>query len=336
MSDVRTAGIQYQPAGRVFDFDASDLELSRGDLVVVETDRGPAVAAVAFEPETGPRKGRKLKRILRKATLEDVDTAAQNRERAEKAIRIAVERARYYKLPIKMVTADFTLKGNRAVFYFSAEDRVDYRALVKDLSHELGAKVEFRQIGPRDVSKSSGGIGPCGRELCCSSWLREFQPVSIKMAKDQGLALNPQKVSGQCGRLLCCLSYEHEGYVENKQGMPKVGKRVETPDGDGRVTSVDILNRVVRVQLLDDQSHQTYKPEDVKQLRGPQPRREDKDAKDSRGRGRRDDKDRKPRDKRSDKGKAAKSEADKSQADKSQEPKPEKGNDSDASNDSDS
>ena len=315
MSDVRTAGVQYQPAGRVFDFDASDLDLQRGDMVVVETDRGPAVAAVAFDPEVGPRKGRKLKRILRRATIEDVEAASKNRERAEKAIRIAVERARYYKLPIKMVSADFTLKGNRAVFYFSSEDRLDYRALVKDLSHELGAKVEFRQIGPRDVSKSAGGIGPCGRELCCSSWLREFQPVSIKMAKDQGLALNPQKVSGQCGRLLCCLSYEHEGYVENKQGMPKVGKRVETADGLGRVTSTDILNRIVRVQLDEDQSHQTYKPEDVTQLRGPQPRREPS-GRDSRGRGG------KPRDK-----------------DKRSEKKPEqepdkKGNDSDSSDDS--
>jgi cell fate regulator YaaT (PSP1 superfamily) len=267
---ARIVGVQFHESGKVFDFIAGDLPLIRGQRVIVESDRGPALAQVAFDPEETPvTSDRRLKRVLRLANAEDRKQAAINADRAAKAIRLAVERARFYKLPLKLVTAEFPLSGNRLILYFASEERLDYRALVKDLGHEFQCRVEMKQIGPRDVSKQTGGIGPCGRELCCSSWLRDFNPVSIKMAKDQGLALNPQKVSGVCGRLLCCLSYEHEGYVANKQGMPKIGKFVDTPVGRARVTSTDILNRRVRVYLHEDQSHHQFSPEEITILKGP-------------------------------------------------------------------
>jgi cell fate regulator YaaT (PSP1 superfamily) len=208
-----------------------------------------------------------LRRVLRLAA--DADERAQEKSavREREAYVFCRQRIRERRLPMKMVRVEYPLQSGKVLFYFSSEERVDFRDLVKDLAQRLHARIEMRQIGARDEAKLVGGIGSCGRELCCSTWLPAFVPVSIKMAKDQGLVLNPSKVSGQCGRLKCCLVYEQDTYKEMRKTLPKVGKRVTTPAGDGKVVELDVLRQRVRV-WFDEGGSETF-PADVVTLMAP-------------------------------------------------------------------
>ena len=240
------AGVKFHAAGKIYDLDAGDGSYAPGDPVIVETDRGVQQAIVAIAPCRQLTR-EPLRRILRRADAKDFAAAERNARRAEEALRWAKERVRERRLPIKMFRVDVLPGGGKGVFYFSSEDRLDFRDLVRDLSARLHLRIEMRQTGVRDEAKLVGGIGSCGRELCCSTFLPRFEPISIKHAKDQGLVLNPSKVSGQCGRLKCCLIYEHAIYQEMRKGLPKVGKRVATPAGEARVTEVDVLHQRIRV-----------------------------------------------------------------------------------------
>jgi cell fate regulator YaaT (PSP1 superfamily) len=230
--------------------DAGDLLVRRGEKVVVETERGLSLAWVVTSPVCQAVRG-PLPRILRLASADDLRQADRNRRREEEALRYCWERIRAHGLPMKLIRVEYLHGGNKAVFYFSADGRIDFRELVKDLAYRLHTRVEMRQIGVRDASKMVGGVGICGRELCCSSWLQKFEPVSIRMAKVQNLSLNPEKVSGVCGRLMCCLAYEQETYQALRKRLPRVGKHVVTPRGEGRVTEIDILAQRVRVTFAD-------------------------------------------------------------------------------------
>jgi cell fate regulator YaaT (PSP1 superfamily) len=238
--------IKFHPAGKLYEMDAGDGSFAPGDPIIVETDRGVQQGIVALRPER--RLAREpLRRVLRRADARDLQAAERNLRRAAECLTFARERVHERRMPIKMFKVELLPGGSKALFYFSSEDRIDFRDLVRDLTNRFHLRVEMRQTGVRDEAKLVGGIGSCGRELCCSTFLPRFEPVSIKMAKDQGLVLNPSKVSGQCGRLKCCLVYEEATYREMRKGLPKVGKRVTTPAGEGRVAEVDVLRQRIRV-----------------------------------------------------------------------------------------
>jgi cell fate regulator YaaT (PSP1 superfamily) len=241
--------VKVHPTGRTFECDAGSLALLPGDRVVVEDRRGQSVAVVtvpsAQRSVIGP-----LLRVVRRAEQRDLARQEAQRRREGEALTTARERARALSLPIKVFRAEL-FNGDRLLFYFSSDQRVDFRELVRDLATQLHARIEMRQVGVRDEAKMVGGIGSCGLELCCTTFLPQFAPVSIKMAKNQNLALNPTKVSGQCGRLKCCLVYEEAMYVEASRNLPRLGKRVETPEGPGRVEDLNILAGKVRVGFPD-------------------------------------------------------------------------------------
>jgi len=236
--------------GRVLDCECGAMVLRQGDRVVVD-DRRASMLGMVTVP-SGTRQVQGLQgRVIRKAEARDLARAEQEQKRQEEALAFARERARDLALPIKLFRTDIGLGGDRATFFFSCEQRVDFRALVHDLSAHLHARIEMRQVGVRDESKLTGGIGSCGRELCCSTYLTRFAPVSIKMAKHQRLVLNPTKIAGQCSRIKCCLVYEDDLYVELSKNLPKPGKRVETPEGVGRVDDLDVLGGRVRVSFFE-------------------------------------------------------------------------------------
>ncbi len=242
---VNIAGVKLNPRGRTLACDAGALELRAGDKVVVDDGRETEVGTVAVPTATRAANG-PLPRILRRADPRDLDRVTAGAQRTAEALAFARARGQALGLPIKMFRAELQ-RGGRALFYFASEERVDFRELVRELAAKLHARIELRQVGVRDEAKMIGGIGTCGRELCCSTFLPKFAPVSIKMAKHQNLALNPTKVSGQCGRLKCCLVYEDAMYVEAAAALPKLGKRVGTPEGVGRVGDLDVLRGRVRV-----------------------------------------------------------------------------------------
>jgi cell fate regulator YaaT (PSP1 superfamily) len=223
--------------------------LRRGERVIVETERDSREMATVVVPPVERTTTASLRRVLRVANADDLQRAHERQKRADEALRLARERARSRGLKIKLFRAD--LHGGRVVFYFACETRIDFRDLVRDLGNQLHLRVELRQVGVRDEAKLVGGTGSCGCELCCTTFLRRFETVSIKMAKHQNLVLNPSKVSGQCGRLKCCLAYEDAAYAEASKSLPRVGKRVITPDGIGRVSDLDIMTGRVRVQFPD-------------------------------------------------------------------------------------
>ena len=249
----RIVSVKFHHAGRHYDFNAQALQLGPGNRVVVETDRGRALAVVVSEPrEILPDQAPEgLKSILRIASDEDVAQAAANTGRERDALRFCRERVQSRGMEMKMVRAEYAFDGSKIVFYFTAEGRIDFRELVKDLAHHFHTRIEMRQIGVRDEAKLVGGLGICGRELCCCSFLTEFYPVSVKMAKEQGLALNPVKISGQCGRLLCCLSYEFEAYCDLRKGMPKCGKKVGWNNQEWEVVAQNVLSRQVTLRHPD-------------------------------------------------------------------------------------
>jgi cell fate regulator YaaT (PSP1 superfamily) len=242
--------VRFRVPGQTAEYDAGKLGLCPRDRVVLDSERGLAVGTVIRAPE--PRRPSKpLRRVLRVITDEDERVMERTRVREREAHQFCAERIKARGLPMKLVAVDLAHSGTRAVFYFSSADRVDFRALVKDLARRFHTRIEMRQVGVRDASRHTGGIGICGRELCCACWLPGFKPISIRMAKDQNLALNQQKLSGLCGRLRCCLQYEQEIYQKQRKGLPKVGKRVFTPQGEGRVKDVNVLQRCIRVQLAE-------------------------------------------------------------------------------------
>ncbi len=231
------------------DHDARELTLRPGDRVVVETERGPLLGTVRGHVRRQLVEVGELDRVLRRATEHDAQTAERHAVAEIEAYRFAIERIRTRRLAMKLVRAQWMHDGSRLVFYFSADGRIDFRDLVRDLAHQFRTRIEMHQIGVRDGARMLGGIGPCGRELCCSTFLENFAPVSIRMAKDQGLTLNPTKVSGMCGRLMCCLVYEQQLYRSLRKRVPRAGKKVRTREGVGKVYDVDVINRRVGVEL---------------------------------------------------------------------------------------
>jgi len=251
----RVAGVRFRNAGKIFYFHAAGLRLEPGEYVVVETVRGPEIARVVIAPDQVvvdelPRE--ELKPILRLATEADIRRADELHRRAQELLPEARRLGEETGFPARIDAASFTLDGKRLTFSFTSEERLDYREFVRRASQQFNARVEMHQMGARDRARLAGGYGICGRELCCASWLETFPSISIRMAKDQELPLNPQKISGLCGRLLCCLSYEDEGYREMRKSLPKVGQRCSTPTGEGKVVAINILKRQVTL-LVDGQ-----------------------------------------------------------------------------------
>jgi cell fate regulator YaaT (PSP1 superfamily) len=243
-------GVKFDSAGRIYSYDGGDGIYARGDQVLVDSDRGPRIGTVATRSSRRPHGGTRLKRVMRHPDKNDRRALERGQLKEAETLAAARAAARALELPIKVFRAELAHSGPskaKARVYFTSEERVDFRDLVRELSRTQNLRVEMRQIGVRDQAKMVGGIGSCGMELCCSTWLPEFVPVSIKNAKDQGLVLNPSKVSGQCGRLKCCLVYEQETYAALRKGLPKLGKRVITEVGEGRVVEVDVLRQRVRV-----------------------------------------------------------------------------------------
>lgn len=251
-------GVVFKSAGKVYYFNPAGLEIKVGDKVIVKTSRGQEFGEVVSAPEdvsdeeiTAP-----LKKVLRKATSEDMAKVEKNTAKEREAFEICEKKIVQHKLPMKLVEVEYVFDGSKIIFYFTAETRVDFRDLVKDLASTFKTRIELRQIGVRDEAKMIGGLGPCGRRLCCTVFSKEFEPVSIRMAKDQDLPLNPMKISGICGRLMCCLRYEHETYRKFKEKAPKRGRRVKTPQGVGTVADYNVPSERVIVELEGGQQVQ--------------------------------------------------------------------------------
>ena len=255
---IKVIGVRFRTAGKIYFFSPGKLEIKQGDNVIVETARGVEFGYVA----AGPREVEEdnitlpLKSVIRIATADDIRKEEKNREKEKEAFKICLEKIRKHGLEMKLIDAEYTFDNNKVLFYFTADGRIDFRELVKDLASVFRTRIELRQIGGRDETKIRGGIGICGRPLCCHTYLTEFAPVSIKMAKEQNLSLNPSKISGVCGRLMCCLTNEEETYEELNSRLPAVGDTVTTPEKlRGEVQSVNVLRQLVKVvvQLDDDE-----------------------------------------------------------------------------------
>lgn len=258
---LQVVGVRFKKAGKVYFFDPDTFLLTQGEGVIVETARGIEYGQVVAGPlELEEEKVvAPLKKVIRKATEADMQQVAQNKEKESRAFQVGLEKIAAHKLPMKLVGVEQTFDGNKIIFYFTAEGRIDFRELVKDLASVFRTRIELRQIGVRDEAKMIGGLGCCGRELCCTVWLSDFVSVSIRMAKDQNLSLNPTKISGICGRLMCCLKYENECYEHAKQELPEVGTRVITPDGEGKVAGVNVLKNGLSVELKESGIVKEYK-----------------------------------------------------------------------------
>ena len=263
-------GVRFKKAGKVYYFDPCDFWPKPGQNVVVETARGIEFGEVVTSPRTVSDQQivAPLKKVVRLATQEDEQRASLNAKREEDAFRICQEKVAKHKLEMKLVSVEYTFDNSKIIFYFTANGRVDFRELVKDLASVFKMRIELRQIGVRDEAKMLGGLGSCGRPICCGAFLGDFQPVSIKMAKEQNLSLNPTKISGQCGRLMCCLKYEQDTYEQTLKRVPRVGKDIVTPDGVGVITEINaIRERVkVRIRVGDDDSFEVreYSMDDVR------------------------------------------------------------------------
>ncbi|WP_413377038.1 stage 0 sporulation family protein [Alkalihalobacillus sp. 1P02AB] len=249
----QVVGVRFKKAGKIYYFSPGEFELEKGEAVIVETARGIEYGRVVIGVKTVGTEDvvLPLKQVIRIATAKDKLTVQENREAARNALGVCTEKIQEHKLDMKLVDVEYTFDRNKVLFYFTADGRIDFRELVKDLAAIFRTRIELRQIGVRDEAKMLGGIGPCGRVLCCSSFLGDFEPVSIKMAKDQNLSLNPAKISGLCGRLMCCLKYENDMYETAKQELPDVGKKISTPDGIGKVIGLNILEQIVQVELFE-------------------------------------------------------------------------------------
>ena len=268
---VKVVGVRFKDAGKIYYFDPGDLEIGLNENVIVETARGIEFGYVVV-PNTEISEEEivtPLKSVIRVATEEDKKHHEETAKQEKEAFNICLQKIEAHNLEMKLIDVEYTFDNNKVLFYFTADGRVDFRELVKDLASVFRTRIELRQIGVRDEAKMMGGLGVCGRVLCCYSFLTDFQPVSIKMAKEQGLSLNPTKISGACGRLMCCLKYEHEAYEEMISRVPKEGAIVETPDGQGVVISSSLLKELVKVKL--DNENETdlkiYDASDVKVIK---------------------------------------------------------------------
>ncbi len=260
----KIVGVRFREGGKIYDFDPGHFVLSVGDYVMVKTEKGFTVGKVVTPPRRIDDETvfPELKKIFRLATEEDLKQYEEMLQKEKKAFDFCRERIEARGLPMRLVMVESLYDGSKITFYFTADGRVDFRELVKDLVKEFHTRIELRQVGVRNQAKMIGGIGSCGRELCCSGFMREFHPVSIKMAKEQNLSLNPSKISGACGRLMCCLKFEYESYMESKRGMPKLGKKIDTPMGRGKVIRQNIINKTVTVSL-DSGSEVEFTMEDL-------------------------------------------------------------------------
>ena len=267
---IKVIGVRFRQAGKIYFFSPGKLQLKRGDQVIVETARGVEFGSVVDGPKEVAESEvtQPLKPVLRIATEEDKRNEQKNREREKEAFRVCKEKIRKHELDMKLINAEYTFDGNKILFYFTADGRIDFRELVKDLAAVFRTRIELRQIGVRDETKLCGGIGVCGRCLCCHTYLADFAPVSIKMAKEQKLSLNPTKISGVCGRLMCCLTNEEETYEELNSRLPTVGETVTTIEGlKGEVQSVSVLRQQVKVIVTldnDEKEVREYKVDDLR------------------------------------------------------------------------
>lgn len=265
---VKVIGVRFRTAGKIYFFDPLDFEVKRDDHVIVETARGIEFGTVVSAPREVEEDKviQPLKPVLRIANEKDIEQEANNKIKEKEAFNICLEKIRKHELEMKLIDAEYTFDNNKVLFYFTADGRIDFRELVKDLAGVFKTRIELRQIGVRDETKTVGGIGICGRPLCCHTYLSEFIPVSIKMAKEQNLSLNPTKISGVCGRLMCCLKHEEDTYEELNRKLPGVGDYVTTADGlQGEVHSVNVLRQLVKVvvDVNDEKEIHEYKAEDL-------------------------------------------------------------------------
>ena len=268
---TKVIGVRFKANGKSYYFSPGELELQQGDHVIVETARGTECGEVAKGPHDVPDSSivKPLKTVTRMADAVDVRRMQQNRADEKRAFSVCEERIAKHKLDMKLVDVEYTLDRHKILFYFTADGRIDFRDLVKDLAGVFRTRIELRQIGVRDESKMLGGLGICGQPFCCSRFLRDFQPVSIKMAKEQGLSLNPAKISGSCGRLMCCLAYEQPAYEYLNRITPGVGSIVKTPEGVGAVVETNVISGTLRVRMDPPATgFKTFHKDECQYLRG--------------------------------------------------------------------
>ena len=278
---IKVIGVRFRPAGKIYFFAPGKYQVSSGDKVIVETARGVEFGSVVTGPKDVDEEKitQPLKSVIRVATPDDIRKEEKNREKEKEAFSICLEKIRKHGLEMKLIDAEYTFDNNKVLFYFTADGRIDFRELVKDLASVFRTRIELRQIGVRDETKIRGGIGICGRPLCCHTYLSEFAPVSIKMAKEQNLSLNPSKISGVCGRLMCCLTNEEETYEELNSHLPSNGDHVTTPEGlRGDVQSVNVLRQLVKVIVTLDNDEKEIREYKASVLKF-KPRRRKKDVK---------------------------------------------------------
>lgn len=267
----KIVGIRFKKLGKIYFFNPNDIELEKGQSAIVETARGMELGEVAVSNRIvdDSKVVAPLKDVIRVATEEDIKTYKENEKKAEEAYKVCEEKILEHKLDMKLVDVEYTFDSTKLLFYFTSDGRVDFRDLVKDLAAIYKTRIELRQIGVRDEVKMLGGYGMCGRELCCCNHLSDLNPVSIKMAKEQGLSLNPTKISGVCGRLMCCLKHEQDVYEEKLARLPAVGSIVNTPEGKGTVEDVEVLKEVLRVKIEKEGTFikKSFKNEEVEVLK---------------------------------------------------------------------
>ena len=268
---AEVVGVRFRNTGKVYYFDPAGMTMKKDERVIVETSRGVECGEIAMENTEVEDESivQPLRKIIRRATQEDINRVEENRRKEKSAFTICEQKIEAHGLGMKLVEVEYAFDGSKILFYFTANGRVDFRELVKDLASQFRTRIELRQIGVRDEAKMLGGIGICGRPFCCASFLNGFQPVSIKMAKEQGLSLNPVKISGSCGRLMCCLKYEQEAYQDLIHTTPRVGAAVNTPEGRGVVVDQSLVARKVSVRLDKDPeaAPKTFKVDELKPVR---------------------------------------------------------------------
>ena len=264
-------GVRFKRPGKIYFFDPGDLEINKSDSVIVETAMGEEIGNVVVPKREieESKLNTPLKKVVRIATKEDMESLKRFKSKEPEALKICKDKIKKYKLEMNLIDVEYKFDGSKILFYFTADGRIDFRDLVKDLASVFKTRIELRQIGVRDEVKRIGGNGVCGRELCCCSFLDNFETVSIKMAKEQNIALNPSKISGNCGRLMCCLKYEQEAYSEKLSRLPKIGAIVKTPSGEGTVEGVEILKEVLKVKIKDgdDFCYKKFDAKDVKVIK---------------------------------------------------------------------
>lgn len=269
---AKVIGVRFKEVGKIYYFDPCDIQFNKFDKAIVETARGVECGEVALANKDVPDEEivHPLKKVLRKATNKDIEKLSENKEKEKEAFKICNKKIEEHKLDMKLTEVEYTFDNSKILFYFTSDGRVDFRELVKDLAATFRTRIELRQIGVRDEAKMLGGLGICGKPFCCSSFLGDFQPVTIKMAKDQGLSLSPVKISGTCGRLMCCLKYEEFAYQDLLKHTPKVGAIVKTPLGNGVVVDISLLTRNIKVKMdntPDEAAPQSFNLKEIKVLK---------------------------------------------------------------------